>query len=317
MAIKSIEQQPIATTLQKLIPGRIILPTDAYYETARKVWNGAADQYPAMIAYCESATDVQAALRTARDYGLPISVRSAGYDGEGRSVKTGGLVIDITQINQVEVNGRIATVAGGAPASAVISTATAHDLIVVTGWNGIVGMAGLTLAGGYGPLIARHGLALDSLVGAELILANGDHVVADANENSELLWALKGGGGNFGVVTALKLGLHSYRLILGGMILFPWLDAEKVLSGYGAIAAGAGNDLTVLAGMFCLPDGHRTLFLAPVWSGEPTQGKNVMESLQGLGTPFHTQIDAMTYQDLTRSFDARVVHGRHYAMQTR
>jgi FAD/FMN-containing dehydrogenase len=175
----------------------------------------------------------------------------------------------------------------------------------------------LTLAGGYGPLIASHGLALDHLVGAEVVLADRQRVVADADNNPDLFWALRGGGGNFGVVTSMKIRLHRHRSVLGGMILFPLSDAITVLSGYATVAASAGNDLTVVAGIFRLPDGNPALFLTPAWIGEPAQGETVVAALQGLGTPIHAQTGTMSYQDLTRSFDARVMNGRHYALQTR
>jgi FAD/FMN-containing dehydrogenase len=218
-------------------------------------------------------------------------------------------------MNKVEMNGPSATAGGGATAANVISAAA--DLIAVTGWNGVVGMAGLMLAGGYGPLIASHGLALDSLIGAEVVLADGQRITTDADHEPDLLWALQGGGGNFGVVTSITIRLHPHRPVLGGMILFPWSDTGKVLSGYAGVGTSAGNDLTVVAGILCLPDGNPALFLAPAWTGEPARGETIVAALQGLGTPIHAQIAAMTYQDLIRSFDARVANGRHYATQTR
>jgi FAD/FMN-containing dehydrogenase len=150
-----------------------------------------------------------------------------------------------------------------------------------------------------------------------LVLADGRRVTTNADNNPDLLWALQGGGGNFGVVTSMKFRLHPHRQVVGGMILFPWSDADRVLTGYPDKAASAGNDLTVLAGIFCLPDGNPTLFLAPAWTGEPAQGEAIMASLQALGTPIHTQIGTMSYQGLIHSFDTRVVNGRHYALQTR
>ncbi|HEY4259241.1 MAG TPA: FAD-binding oxidoreductase, partial [Schlesneria sp.] len=314
--MKSFDQSSMRT-LKNIVRGNLVLPDDECYEAARQVWNRAVDHHPAMIVFCESAEDVQAALHMAGDNNLPISVRGAGYDVHGRSVRSDGLVIDLSRMNQVAVDGEIATVAGGATAAAVVSAARASSLVAVTGWNGVVGMIGLALTGGYGPLIASHGLALDSLVGAELILADGRRVTADAHNSPDLFWALKGGGGNFGVVTSMNIRLHPDRQFVGGMILFPWSDADRILSGYADKAASAGNDLTVLAGMFCLPDGDTTLFLAPVWTGEPAHGEAIMASLQSLGTPIHAQIGSMSYQDLIQSFDSRVVNGHNYAVRTR
>jgi FAD/FMN-containing dehydrogenase len=152
MSMKSFDQsrQLAVRTLKDVLHGTVVLPGDELYATARQVWNCAVDHHPSMIAFCETAEDVQAAVHTAREFDLAISVRGGGYDVEGRSVRSDGLVIDLSRMNHVEVNGRITTVAGGATAAAVISGAAASGLIAVTGWNGVTGMAGLTLAGGYG-----------------------------------------------------------------------------------------------------------------------------------------------------------------------
>ncbi|WP_395672807.1 FAD-binding oxidoreductase [Inquilinus sp.] len=297
----------------------VVLPGDAAYEEARKVWNGAVDHRPAMIAFCRSVQNVQAAVRAARTHGLPLSVRGCGHDAFGRSVGTGALVIDISAMAQVEVDAadRVATVGGGTTAGAVAAAADAHGLLAVTGWHGVPGMAGLALGGGYGPLIASHGLALDNLVGAELVLADGRVVTADATHNPDLFWALRGGGGNFGVVTSLRLRLHPKCPMLGGAILFPWTDAERVLGGSAGIVASAGDSLTMLTGIFPLPDGSPGIMLAPAWTGEPDPGRTVMARLQQLGSPIHAQIGPMTYPDLLRSFDSQVVGGRHVALQSR
>jgi FAD/FMN-containing dehydrogenase len=187
----------------------------------------------------------------------------------------------------------------------------------VTGTVGAVGMVGLTLGGGYGPLIGRYGLALDNLVGAELVLADGRLVTADAVENAELFWALRGGGGNFGIVTAMRLRLHPIRMLLSGLILFPWSEAEAVLRGYAKAVASAPDELAVAAGVLPGPDGGPVLFLAPTWSGSPAEGKAVMTGLQHLGTPLLVRVGPMTYGDMLGMFDAHVVNGRHYAIQTR
>jgi FAD/FMN-containing dehydrogenase len=303
--------------LEAQMQGRVIARGGEDYEHARKVWNAAVDHYPVAIAFCESAEDVQAAVRTARAHNLPASVRSRGYDTSGRSVRPEALVIDMSLMNHVRIDDQIATIAGGATAAKVIAAATASDLMAVTGWNGVPGMTGLTTVGGYGPLIASHGLALDSLTGAELVLADGQRVTVDRDENPDLLWALKGGGGNFGVVTSMKIRLHPARQILGGMILFPWEQAETVLARYAKAMASASINLSVVIGIISLPDGNPALFLAPAWTGEISDGEIAMEILKRCGQPMHVQIASMSYQDLTQSFDARVANDRHYALETR
>jgi hypothetical protein len=313
--VQNIEQA--VRDLHAQMQGRVTDRGGEGYENARKVWNGAVDHCPVAIAFCESREDVQAAVRTARAHEIPVSVRSCGHDAAGRSVRPDGLVIDLSLMNHVQIDNQIATVAGGATAAAVIAAATANDLMAVTGWNGVPGMTGLTTVGGYGPLVASHGLALDSLIGAELALADGQCGTVDRNENPDLLWAVKGGGGNFGVVTSMKVRLHPARRVLTGMILFPWREAETVLGRHAEAIESASNNLSVVIGMISLPDGSPALFLAPAWTGEMSEGEIAIEVLQRYGKPMHAQIGSMSYQDLIQSFDARVANNLHYAVETR
>ena len=184
-----------AKDLRNVMQGKGAIAGEAFYEGARRVFNGAVDRRPALFAFCESARDVQEAVRAARSYGLPLSVRGGGHDWAGRALSHHGLVVDLSRMRQVEVDvrGRVATVAGGALAGDVIAAAGPHGLAAVTGAAGTVGFAGLLTGGGYGPLLPRFGLALDNLVGAEIVLADGQMVFADSSQNSELFWAIRGG----------------------------------------------------------------------------------------------------------------------------
>jgi hypothetical protein len=308
-----------AHDLRTTMRGKVLLPGDDAYARARQIWNGAVDHYPALFALCETPKDVQAAVRAARVHGLPLSVRGGGHDWAGRALRHDGLVIDLSGMRQVEVDpcARVATVAGGATVQDVLAAAAPHGLVAVTGSCGAVGMAGLTLGGGYGPLTPKYGLALDNLLGAEIILADGRRLTADALEHPELFWALRGGGGNFGVVTSMHVCLHRIRELLTGLILFPWSEAEAVLRGYAEAVASAPDELAVSAGVLSTPDGNPALFLAPSWSGEPAQGKRILAGLQRLGTPVLAQLGPMTCGDMLGMFDAHVVNGRHYAVRTR
>jgi FAD/FMN-containing dehydrogenase len=160
-------------------------------------------------------------------------------------------------------------------------------------------------------------LALDNLLGVEIVLADGEIVTADGLENPELFWALRGGGGNFGVVTAMRIRLHPVRTVLAGLILFPWFEAEAVLRGYAAAAASAPDELTLMAGVVPSPDGSPALFLAPTWSGALAQGEDIITALLQLGVPMLAELGPMTCADKLGMFDAHVVDGRHYAVQTR
>jgi FAD/FMN-containing dehydrogenase len=298
---------------------KVVLPGDIIYDDARRIWNGAVDHHPALIVRCETSQDVQMAVRTAREHNLPLSVRGGGHDWAGRSMRHQGLVIDLSLMRRVKIypEARVASIAGGATATDVVAAAAPHGLVAVTSNCGGVGMVGLTLGGGYGPLSARFGLALDNLVSVEIILADGRLVVANAVENAELFWALRGGGGNFGVVTSMRVRLHPIRTLLGGLILFPWCEAEAVVRRYAEAVMSAPDELVVQAGVLSRPDGAPVLFLAPIWSGEPGRGERVMAGLQRLGAPMLAQIGPMAYGDMLRMFDAQIVNGRHYALKTR
>jgi FAD binding domain len=217
----------------------------------------------------------------------------------------------------VDAGARIATVGGGATAREVIAAAAPHGLAAATGTCGSVGLAGLTLAGGYGPLNGRFGLALDDLLAAEIVLADGRLVTADATHEPELFWAVRGGGGNFGVVTSIRIRLHPVDRLLAGFILFPWDQAAGVWEGLSAVLADAPDELTVQGGILPGPDGSPQLFLFPAWSGDPGQGEEAIGELLRLGTPLVSQVAPMTYAGLLGLFDASIVDGRHYAIRTR
>jgi FAD/FMN-containing dehydrogenase len=308
-----------ARELRTAMRGRVVMPGDDAYESARQIWNGAVDHRPALLAICETQEDVRAAVRVAQAHQLPLSVRGGGHDWAGRALRHDGLVIDLSAMRRVTVNAtaRIAAVEGGARAKDVVAAAAPRGLTAVTGNCGGVGMVGLTLGGGYGPLSSRFGLALDNLLGAEIVLADGRSIVADRFQHPDLFWALSGGGGNFGVVTSMRIRLHPVHELLAGLILFPWSEAETVLLRYAAIVASAPDEFAVTAGVLSGPDCVPVLFLAPTWSGDPAEGVKVMDDLKGLGTPIMSRIDVMNCLDHLAMFDAEVVNGRHYALQTR
>lgn len=303
--------------LRSVMQGDVVLPEDEAYVHTRQIWNGAVEHQPALFALCETAGDVQAAIRIARKHGLPLSVRGGGHDMEGRALRHDGLVIDLTRMRSVEVDAtaRIATVQGGARAEDLIGAASAHDLVAVTGIGSSVGLAGLILGGGYGPLMPRYGLALDNLLGAEVVLADGQCVKANSTENADLFWALRGGGGNFGVVTSMQIRLHLLKNLLSGLILFPWTEAEAVLRGYADFMMSAPDELATTAGVFFGPDGAPAVFLTPTWTGELTEGEQVVAQLERLGTPILSKVGQTSYSTLLRMADAQFEKSRYGAMQ--
>jgi FAD/FMN-containing dehydrogenase len=307
-----------AEELNRRLPGGRVLAGRAY-DQSRRIWNGAIDHAPAVIVRPHTRVEVQTAVRAARQHELPLSVRGGGHDWAGRAVCHGGLVIDLSAMTHVIVDpqSRIATVQGGATAGAVIGTAQPHGLTVAAGTVGGVGMTGLTLGGGYGPLIGRCGLALDNVLGAEVVLADGSSVTATPSEEPELYWALRGGGGNFGVVTSMSLRLHPIPEVLAGLIAYPWPDAVRVWTQLDEILAEAPDELTVQTGILPGPDGSPTAFLSPVWCGDLSHGDHVIEPLRSLSTPLVANVAPTSYAELLSQFDAFVVDGRHYAGRTR
>ena len=314
-------ERSAADELRAAVSGGVALPSDKAYADARRVWNGAVLHRPAMIAFCERAEDVQAAVRVARRHGLPLSVRGGGHDWAGRALRSGGLVIDLTRMRQVAVDprARVATVAGGARVKEVAAAAGAHGLVAALGNCGTVGMGGLTLGGGYGPLSGSCGLAADNLLGAEVVLADGRRVTTGPDQEPDLFWALRGGGGNFGAVTAMRVRLHEARAMLAGSIVFPWGEAETVLRRYGQLAATAPDEFGVTVGLMSGPDGEPALMLTPLWNGDGQQGQRVIDDLQTLGTPRLADVRPMTYADMLAPIDAWIAaaDGSHWQIRTR
>jgi FAD/FMN-containing dehydrogenase len=219
----------------------------------------------------------------------------------------------------VDPRALVATVAGGARAKDVAAAAGAHGLVAAMGNCGTVGMAGLTLGGGYGPLSGTCGLAADNLLGAEIVLADGRRVTTGPDVEPELYWTLRGGGGNFGVVTSLRVRLHQARDMLAGSIIYDWNEASEVLRCYAAFAATIPDELGVSVGVMSGPDGTPAVMVVPLWNGEPSQGERAIQDLQAFGTPLCVQVGPATYTDLLAQFDAWVeaADGCHWELRTR
>lgn len=319
--ISTTSELAAARELRAIMNGRVVLRGDRDYVHTRQIWNGAVENQPALIAMCKTSADVQATVRAARHHGLPLSVRGGGHDWAGRALCPDGLVIDLTRMRQVVVDShsRVATVAGGAKIKDLAVAADPHGLLAALGNCGAVGIAGLTLGGGYGSLNGLYGLAADNLLGAEVVLADGRRMTTGPDEEPELFWAIRGGGGNFGVVTSLRVQLHEKRHMLAGPIVYPFSEAEQVLRGYAAFAATMPDELGILVGMTSGPDGQPTLLLLPLWNGDKHRGERIMRDVQALGTPQFAQVGPMTYSDMLALVDAPVdaADGCHWETRTR
>ncbi len=309
----------IGTLRQAVRTGRVVT-TGPDYDAGRAIWNGAVTARPGVIVRCADPAEAQAAVLAARESGVPLSVRGGGHDGGGRSLSDGGLTIDLAGLRRVTVDAeaKVAEVSGGATAADVVRAAQPFGLTAATGSAGSVGMAGLTLGGGYGPLSGRFGLALDNLLSADVVLADGSVVTTDHEREPDLFWALRGGGGNFGLVTSMRVRLHEVPTLLSGMVLFPWEQAGTVLAGLPDVLDGSPDELTVQFGVLAGPDGKPLVFLSPTWSGDDAAaGERALARLDTLGTPLVSQVAPATMPELLAGIDAQFPFGRHVEIRPR
>ncbi|HKA86743.1 MAG TPA: FAD-binding oxidoreductase [Haliangiales bacterium] len=293
-------------------------PGDPGYAAATSIWARPSGPGPVAVAHCRTAADVREAVRAARKHGLPLSVRAGGHDWAGRALCT-GVVIDLTPMRAVivEEDRSAVRMGGGTLARDLFPVTDPIGRAVVTGTVGAVGMGGFTLGGGYGALIGRFGLALDNLLSAEVVLADGSFVVANDRSNPELFWALRGGGGNFGVVTGMRHRLHPLAKVYTGMILYPVEQAEAVLTGSAELLASAGDDLTAQVGFISGPSGEPMIFITPTWCGAPDEGEQRVAPLTRLGTPLVANLNASPPGMANTLFDAHIVNGLRVYMETR
>jgi len=299
------------------LPGRLSFPGDGGYVAATAIWAKSTGPVPRAVAHCLTPQDVQMAIRAARECNLPLSVRGGGHDWAGRALCE-GLVIDLRGMNRVDacLENCTARVAGGARASDVLNATDPLEMAAVTGSVGAVGMAGLTLGGGYGPLIGRFGLALDNILAAEVVLADGRIVTAKPGSEEELFWALRGGGGNFGVVTDMRVQLHHLPTVHSGMLVYPFAEAKGVLGGCADIAASAPESLTVQVGVIGGPDGAPVVFAVPTWCGPPEKGEAQAAPFLKLGTLLAASVQTTSYKNSLSAFDAYIVNGQRTFMET-
>ncbi len=311
----------LAASLQ----GDLLIADSPGYDEARALWNGMIDKRPGLIARCATANDVVRAVKFARDEGLLIAIRGAGHNIAGNAVCDDGLVIDLSQMKSVEVDeaGRTARVGPGATLGDFDQAVQAHGLATPTGINSTTGIAGLTLGGGFGWLSRKHGLTIDNLISADVVLASGELVKASETENADLFWGIRGGGGNFGIVTAFEFKLHELGPeVLAGLIVHPFKDASKVLRGYREFVSGAPDELTcwvILRKAPPLPflpeevHGTEVLVLAVLYAGDIEEGKRALKDLRGLGDPIADAVAPHNYAEFQAAFDPLLTPGaRNY-----
>jgi hypothetical protein len=304
--------------------GELLLPSSPGYDTARRIWNGAIDRRPAAVARCTGVADVVAAVRFARRHDLAIAVRGGGHNVAGTAVCDDGVVIDLSAMRAVAVDlaGRTAWVQGGALWGDVDHETQAYGLATTGGIIGHTGVAGLTLGGGIGFLMRKHGLAVDNLLAAEVVTADGGIVRASADEHPDLFWALRGGGGNFGVVTSFRFSLHPVGPeVMAGPVFWAAEDTGDVLRCYRDVAAAAPDELGTVVRLGTIPplpvipeDLHwrPAIAIACCYAGAVEDGQRAVRPLRRFGTPLVDLLGPTPYAAFQGGLDDTVLHGWHY-----
>ena len=297
--------------------GEIMLSGHPEYDSARRIWNGMHDKRPALIARCINQADIQNAVTFARERELLTAVRGGGHSWPGKSVCDNGLMIDLSHMNSVTVDPVMqrAVAPGGALLGQLDDAALKHGLVTTAGVVSHTGVGGYTLVGGFGRLNRKHGLTIDNLVSAQIVTADGQLRTASADENPDLFWAIRGGGGNFGVASEFEYQLHPFnRSVLSGMIVWPVEQARDVLEFYGEWYSGLSDDLYVGPIMATMPDGTSIVGMEVVYAGDPVAGEKEMEPLRKIGKPMDDGIKLQDYMVMQTKEDALFAHGiRSYA----
>ena len=304
--------------------GRLIRAGEADYDIARAVWNGAIDRRPRLIARCIGTADVALAVRFARDHDLEIAIRGGGHNVAGTAVCDDGIVIDLSAMRGIRVDpvGRRAWVQGGALWGDVDHETQVHGLATTGGIVSHTGVAGLTLGGGVGWLMRKHGLTVDNLLAVDIVTADGERLRASEDEHTDLFWALRGGGGNFGVVTSFEFRLHSVGpTVLAGPILWDATDAREVLRFYRDFVRDAPDELGTVVRfgtappLPVIPEGlhwRPILMIGTCYAGPIEDGEHVLHPLRACGTPLLDLVGPKPYAGFQSALDSTVPHGWNY-----
>ena len=323
-SIKSIPQDMVAALRGKL-RGGVVSPGEDGYDAARSIWNAMVDRRPGLVVRCLGAADVIEAIKLAHEEKLLVAVRSGGHNIAGNAVCDGGLMIDLSPMRSVRVDraAKRAWVEPGATLADVDKETQPFGLVVPTGINSTTGIAGLTLGGGFGWITRKFGLTIDNLLSADVVTANGELLRASPAENPDLFWALRGGGGNFGIVTAFEFQLHELgQQVISGLVVHPFADAEVVLEQYRQALEGAPDELTCWAVMrqapplpFLPPEWHgkKVLVLAMCFCGDIEAGEKATAKLRSIGKPIADVVGPHPFTGWQQAFDPLLTPGaRNY-----
>jgi FAD/FMN-containing dehydrogenase len=311
--------------LDKAIQGVVVRPGERDYDQLRTVWNGMIHRRPAVIVRCFGPRDVAPAIAFARDHGFEVAIRGGGHNIVGNAVCDGGLVIDLSRMTGVTVDppNRRALVDPGALLHHLDTATQAHGLAVPVGINSTTGIAGLTLGGGFGWLTRKHGLTIDNLVSADVVTADGQRRRASEGDERDLLWAIRGGGGNFGVVTRFEFTLHKVGpKVVAGLLVYPFKHAKQVLTQYAEFVHSAPTDLNVWVVLRGAPPlsflpaavhGQAVVMLVVFYAGNLDEADRAIEPLRHLGTVHWEHIETHPYATWQQAFDPLMTAGaRNY-----
>ncbi|TOI57034.1 FAD-binding oxidoreductase [Vibrio parahaemolyticus] len=305
--------------------GDVVLPTDSNYDEVRQIWNGMIDRKPSLIARCKSTDDVVMAVNFARDNGQLLSVRGGGHNIAGNAVCDNGVMIDLSLLTQVRVdeNAKRAFVEPGCTLGDLDEATQKHGLATPVGINSTTGIAGLTLGGGFGWLSRKYGMTIDNLVSANVVTADGRQLLASETENEDLFWALRGGGGNFGIVTQFEFQLHPVGPeVLSGLIVFPFDQAKSVITQFAKFTESAPEELSVwmvsrkAPPLPFLPEsvhGKEVVVLAICYAGDPSEGEKLIEPLRDFGDAHGEHVGVQPFAAWQQAFDPLLTPGaRNY-----
>jgi FAD/FMN-containing dehydrogenase len=323
-AMKPLPHQSIEN-LKDDVKGKVVLSGDSGYDETRRIWNAMIDRRPAVIVQCAAAADVPPAISFARGHGLEISIRGAGHNIAGNAVCENGVMIDFSKMRTVRVDAgkRLAQVEPGATLNDVDRATQDHGLATPLGINSTTGIAGLTLGGGFGWLTRKYGMTIDNLVSVDLVMANGAPIRASDRENPDLFWAVRGGGGNFGVVTGFEFKLHPVGPeVYSGLLVFPFSQARQVIEKYREFVKTAPEELNVWVVLRKAPPlpflpasvhGKEIVALAVFYAGSASDGRKLVEPLHRFGDTHGEHIGLQPYTQWQQAFDPLLTPGaRNY-----
>jgi FAD/FMN-containing dehydrogenase len=301
--------------LRDRLNGHLVQRGDAEFEDTRRVFNAMIDRHPAAIVRCADSSDVVEAVNFARESGLLVTVRSGGHGVAGHCIADDGLMIDLSPMKglTVDTDRRIAYAQPGLRLGEFINGTERYGMVSPTGTVSDTGIGGLTLGGGFGWLMGKYGLAVDNIAAADVVLASGELVHASEDENPDLLWALRGGSGNFGVVTTFEMKVYPLTQVLGGMLIHPFAHARDVMEFYREAAAKAPDELTLMLAFITDPQGNQVVAIMACWSGGIEEGEAVLAPIRAFGPPLADLIHPMPYSEMITLVDeATAPSFRHY-----